>query len=487
MGTVNPQSTARRALLTLVLWAGFWLLGAGVVAALVWVPVAESLYSGGVGGAGIFAAAGAITVLWALRPRWSFRRRRHEDAEFLSKERFPALHALVADVARRVGTRVPTKVYLDDRATAFITIERRWGGLRREAIVGVGFPLFALLSREELASVLAHEFGHHAGGDLSLGPWVYRTRFSIASAVDTLEDSAFFLDVPFRLYGQLFLRVSGAVSRQQELAADALAARTCGPEATARALHKAHVLAPLWSAYLHHDVIPIIEKSVRVPLLAGFRAFLHEQSWRSEIQRDIEEEERRPPSPWDSHPPFDERLRSLGHEGLRESEPLPVKELETGGCLELLGGEASAEEIFYEQKTRGSLVSLKWEELGEKVVMPEIARHLTGGALDPRRTPLRALPELLREGPRLWDRARTQGLDILSPEAKRHRARLLLVQWLSAALAEHGFVPELRPGMNLRLQHEGHFVEPASVVDWVIKGVWTEEQYLAWSALIEQL
>ena len=40
MGTVNPRSTARRALLTLVLWAGFWLLGAGVVAALVWVPTA---------------------------------------------------------------------------------------------------------------------------------------------------------------------------------------------------------------------------------------------------------------------------------------------------------------------------------------------------------------------------------------------------------------------------------------------------------------
>lgn len=487
MGTVNPQSPARRALLTLVLWAGFWLLGAGVVAALVWVPVAESLYSGGVGGAGIFSAAGALTVLWALRPRWSFRRRRHDDAEFLSRERFPALFALVEDVARRVGTQVPSNVYLDDRVTAFITIERRWWGLRRQAIVGVGFPMFALLSREELASVLAHEFGHHAGGDLTLGPWVYRTRFSIASAVDSLEDSAFFLDVPFRLYGQLFLRVSGAVSRQQELAADALAARTCGPEATAQALHKAHVLAPLWSAYLHHDVIPIVEKSVRVPLLEGFRAFLREKSWRPEIQRDIDEEARRPPSPWDSHPPFDERLRSLGHEGHREGEPLPLKELETGGCLELLGGEVNAEELFYEQKTRGNLVSLRWEELGEKVILPEIAKHLTGGALDPRRTPLSALPELLREGPKLWDRVRAHALDILSPEAKRQRARLLLVQWLAAALAERGFVPELRPGQQLRLQHEGHFVEPASVVDWLTQGVWTEEQYRAWSSLIEQL
>jgi Zn-dependent protease with chaperone function len=483
---VSSQSTTRRALLTLVLWAGFWVLGLAVVAALAWVPIAESLYSGGLGWAGFFSAAGALTVLWALRPRWSFRRQR-EELEYLSQERFPALHALVDDVARQVGARVPRKLFLADQATAFISMKRRWFGLRREAIVGVGFPMFALLSREELASVLAHEFGHHAGGDLTLGPWVYRTRSAIASAVDTLEDSAFFLDVPFRLYGQLFLRVSGAVSRQQELAADALAARTCGPEATARALHKAHVLAPLWSAYLHHDVIPIIEKSVRVPLLEGFRAFLREKSWRAEILHDIEEETRRPPSPWDSHPPFEERLRSLGHEGPREGESLPLKELEAGGCIALLGGEATAEEVFYEQKTRGSLVSLRWGELGEKIILPEIARHLTGGALDPRRTPLNSLPELLREGPGLWDRVRPPGLDILSPEAKRQRARLLLVQWLAAVLVERGFVAELRPGMHLRLQHEGHFVEPASVVEWLTRGVWTEEQYLAWSSLIEQL
>jgi len=483
---VSSQSTTRRALLTLVLWAGFWVLGLVVVAALAWVPVAESLYSGGLGWAGFFSAAGALTVLWALRPRWSFRRQR-EELEYLSQERFPALHALVDDVARQVGSRVPRRLFLADQATAFISMERRWFGLRREAIVGVGFPMFALLSREELASVLAHEFGHHAGGDLTLGPWVYRTRSAIASAVDTLEDSAFFLDVPFRLYGQVFLRVSGAVSRQQELAADALAARTCGPEATARALHKAHVLAPLWSAYLHHDVIPIIEKSVRIPLLEGFRAFLREKSWRAEIMHDIEEEARRPPSPWDSHPPFEERLRSLGHEGPREGEPLPLKELETGGCIELLGGEAHAEEVFYEQKTRGSLVSLRWGELGEKIILPEIARHLTGGALDPRRTPLSSLPELLREGPGLWDRVRPPGLDILSPEAKRQRARLLLVQWLAAVLVQRGFVAELRPGMHLRLQHEGHFVEPASVVEWLTRGVWTEEQYRAWSSLIEQL
>ncbi|MBN1203505.1 MAG: M48 family metallopeptidase [Myxococcaceae bacterium] len=465
MGTVNPRGAARRALMTLVLWAGFWGLGAAVIGVLAWVPVAEMRYRG-LGLAGILSAAGALSVVWALRPRWWFHKK-HEELPPLSREQFPALFALIEDVARRVGTRAPRKVYLADQATAFIRMERRWWGLRREPVVGVGFPLFAFFSREELASVLAHEFGHHAGGDLTLGPWVYRTRVAIASAVDSLDDSAFFLDVPFRLYGQLFLRVSGTVSRQQELAADALAARTCGPRATSSALRKVDVLAPLWGAYLGHDVIPIIERSVRVPVLEGFRRFLAEKSRRAEINRDLEEEARRPVSPWDSHPPFEDRLRSLGHEVRAAGGALPLEELGTEGCLELLGGEAGAEEAFYAQMTRGELVTLGWEEVGEKVILPEIAKHLAGSPLDPRRTSMSDLPELLREGPALWDRIRPSGIDILSPEAKRQRARQLLVQWLAVTLAEQGYRPEFHPGANLRVSRDGDSVEPAVVVEQV--------------------
>jgi Zn-dependent protease with chaperone function len=484
MGAVSPPGAARRAILTLVLWAGFWVLAAAVVAVLAWVPVAEARYRG-LGLAGILSAVGALTVLWALRPRWWFQKKR-EELPPLSREKFPALFALIEDVARRVGTRAPRKVYLADQATAFITMERRWWGLRREPVVGVGFPLFAFFTREELASVLAHEFGHHAGGDLALGPWVYRTRVAIASAVDSLDDSAFFLDVPFRLYGQLFLRVSGTVSRQQELAADGLAARTCGARATSSALHKVHALAPLWAAYLGHDVIPIIERSVRVPVLEGFRRFLTEKSRRAEINQDLEEAARRPPSPWDSHPPFEERLRALGHEVEAAGTAPPLEALEKEGCLELLGGEAGAEDAFYAQMTQGELVRLGWEEIGEKVILPEIAKQLEGSSLDPRRTSMSDLPELLREGPALWDRIRPAGIDILSPEAKRQRARHLLVQWLAATLAERGFRPEFRPGANLRVSRDGDSVEPAAVVEQVATGLGAGAQSLEWGRSLDE-
>jgi len=44
----------------------------------------------------------------------------------------------------------------------------------------IGLPLMKALTRQQLAAVLAHEFGHLAGGHGRLGNWVYRLRFGWA-------------------------------------------------------------------------------------------------------------------------------------------------------------------------------------------------------------------------------------------------------------------------------------------------------------------
>lgn len=480
MESVNPPGLARRAALTVVLWAGFWLLGLAVAGALLWVPIAEARYTGSPGLGGVLAALGAVTVLWALRPRGWFSRERNE-AEPLTREQFPELFTLLDQVATRARTAAPRKVYLSGEATAFIGTERRWFGLKREPVVGIGLPLFAFLDREELASVLAHEYGHQMGGDLSLGPWVYRTRRSIALAVDSLEDSAFFLDVPFQLYGRFFLRMSGTVSRQQELAADALAASVCGPLPTAEALRKVHALAPLWQAYFAHELEPLFEQRVRVPLLEGFRRFVAEERRRRDVEADLREVLERPPSPWDSHPPLEERLRGLGRAGDGPGAP----RLPPTGCLELLGGEKAAEEAWFERVTVEGLVALQWEELPEKIVLPDLQKQWVGSAIDPRRMSLRALPGLLKEGEALWKRIRPPGIELLSPEGQRQRVRQLLVGWLGAALAHRGFTPELRPGAYLRMSCEDVSVEPQAIVERLTAGALTEEQYLEACEVLE--
>lgn len=481
MEPVNPPGMARRAALTVVLWAGFWLLGLAVAGALLWVPIAEARYTGSAGLGGVLAALGAVTVLWALRPRGWFSRERNE-AKPLPRESFPQLFALLDQVATRAGTRAPSKVYLSAEATAFIGMERRWFGLKREPMVGLGLPLFAFLTREELASVLAHEYGHQTGGDLSLGPWVYRTRRSIALAVDSLEDSAFFLDVPFQLYGRFFLRMSGTVSRQQELAADALSASLCGAGPAAEALRKVHALGPLWGAYFGHELMPLFQQRVRVPMLEGFRRFVAEERRRRDVEEDLREVMERPPSPWDSHPPLKERLRGLGRDGEAAS---PASYLPLTGCLELLGGEQAAEEAWFERALTGSLVALRWEELPEKVLLPEMQKQWAGSPIDPRGMTLRALPELLKEGESLWRRIRPPGIELLSPEGQRQRVRQLLVGWLESALSHRGFTPEQRPGAYLRMTCDDVSVEPQAIVERLASGALTEEQYLEACEVLE--
>ncbi|WP_342376194.1 M48 family metallopeptidase [Myxococcus stipitatus] len=481
---MSSSGVGRRAVLTVVLWVGFWMMGLAVVAALLWLPFTEMFVTGGLGLSGILAGAGAVTVLWALRPRGWFARREQSDVEPLTREGFPALFALLDEVAQRAKAKAPQKVYLSVEATAFITMESKWFGLRRMPVVGIGLPLFAFLEREELASVLAHEYGHHQGGDLALGPWVYRTRRSIALAVDALEDSAFFLDVPFQLYGRFFLRTSSAVSRRQELQADALAASVCGVQATSAALRKVHALAPYWQAYLEQDLVPLFQEQVGVPMLEGFRRFLAEPRRRTEMEQRIEEELLRPASPWDSHPLLEERLRSIGNTA--DASATVPELLPLSGCVELLGGEREAESAWVERSIRGTLVSFHWEEVAEKVISPGMQKGWAGSDLDPKRMPLDALPGLLKEGEALWNRVRPPGIDVLSPEGKRQQVRRMLVGWLGTALVHRGFIPEVRPGANLRLVLGDISVEPASILRRLSSGELSEADYRAACELMEE-
>ena len=480
MEALRRQSLTSRALLVVALWAGFYVLALGLALGLAWIPIAQARYSDTFGFGAIAAGAGAITVLWALRPRWWFKKKKEEDRfEPLSREEAPELFAFAEQVAAKVGAKPPRKLYLSGGPNASAAVESRWLGLVRERMVAIGLPLLAFLEPDELGAVLAHEFGHHVGGDVALGPWVYRTRAAIGRAAESLEDSSFFLDLPFRAYGDLFLRASTSVSRQQELAADAVSAGAFGAQATAAALRKVHELGPLWAAYFAHDAGPAISAGARVPLIEGFRRFLAEKKRRQAVQRDIDDLASGPPSPWDSHPSLEERLAAVGQAGSRP----PV--LASGGCLHLAGGERRAEELWYARAISAPLRAAGWEELGPGFVIPEIVKALKGTALDPARTPPSALPSLLREGAALWDRVRPAGLDLLSPEAKRRRAQQLLTDWLSAALSHRGFVAQVRPGAALALVGNGEEVDPAALVEGLGGGALDEHEYTEFCAGVE--
>src|SRR4030095_10177304 len=98
-------------------------------------------------------------------------------------------------------------------------------------IMILGLPLIAVLNVSELRGVIAHEFGHYAGGETKLAPLIYRTRDAIGRTVFGLSNSQGFqklLSFPFLWYRLLYLRATQAVSRRQELDADRMAARVAG-------------------------------------------------------------------------------------------------------------------------------------------------------------------------------------------------------------------------------------------------------------------
>jgi Zn-dependent protease with chaperone function len=89
-------------------------------------------------------------------------------------------------------------------------------------VLAVGVPVMMVLDPNELASVLAHEFGHFHGGDTRLGPLVYRTRAAMAR---TLNAASGWVQGIFKAYASFYLSHSQGISRAQEFAADRLAAR----------------------------------------------------------------------------------------------------------------------------------------------------------------------------------------------------------------------------------------------------------------------
>jgi hypothetical protein len=169
-----------------------------------------------------------------------------------------------------------------------------------------------MLSVDELRAVLAHEFGHYHGGDTALGPWIYRTRSAIGRTLASLSRHSSLLMKPFHWYGLGFLRITHGISRSQEYAADALAARVVGATPLATGLRKIHGAAEVFLPYWHTEVAPILEHGYRPPIAEGFTKFLASPDVSSHIATSISQAlAGEKVDPYDTHPPLRERLAAI--------------------------------------------------------------------------------------------------------------------------------------------------------------------------------
>jgi Zn-dependent protease with chaperone function len=311
----NNPSLLGRALLALALMIGFYLLAVGITLGLLYVVYAEVRYAHRITPRLALAClAGAGAILWSVIPR---RDHFQPPGPQLDPARQPRLFKELCSVAESVRQTMPAEVYLVPDVNAWVSSRGGVMGFGSRRVMGVGLPLLQVLSVAECRAVLAHEFGHYHGGATALAPWVYKTRVAIGRTLQSLQEG--FLHLPFLWYGKLFLRVSHAVSRQQEYAADALAARVVGAGALVGGLKSVHRAAEAFQAYWRGEVAPVLSAGFRPPVAAGFAAFMNAEHISRETASSLAREmENQTESPYDTHPSLKDRIVALGGEKIPE-------------------------------------------------------------------------------------------------------------------------------------------------------------------------
>jgi Zn-dependent protease with chaperone function len=232
----NAKLTSRAvlAMLVLVAFYVFTLCTIAFLLLITWLQVQlfSQPRSGGVMilAALIIPPLGAVGIFLAIMPRGP---RLGYPGRGLNPKRAPELFDVLRGVARQAHQKMPRAVYLFKEPNAFVGNR----GLFLGQAMGLGLPLFDVLTVDELRAIVAHEFGHHANRAGPITRMVYRATRTFGAAT-AAAGAVPFLDGVFEIWTEVFLRLAMPISRQYELRCDELACRITGVDTTIRALTK---------------------------------------------------------------------------------------------------------------------------------------------------------------------------------------------------------------------------------------------------------
>jgi Zn-dependent protease with chaperone function len=463
----DTKHLAWRAALAVALMVSFYVLALAVAGVLVAIPwLLWSVSKGAMLKLGFFCLVGAWLILKAILPRPD---RFEPPGPLLEPQKQPRLFAEIRDLAARTGQDVPAEVYLIPDVNAWVAQRGGFMGLGSRRIMGLGLPLLQTLTLPELRGVIAHEFGHFHGGDVAIGPWIYKTRAALVRTVSELAQHSKALSQVFIWYGNLFFRITHAVSRHQEVLADRLAVRVVGVEAFASGLRGSNSAGIAFAPYWHGFVAPVLSAGFAPPLAAGFETFLSTPTVAGMLADALKHQAlHQKPNPYDTHPPLAERLAALGVGRAK------APRVEGPAALSLLNDvpalEAALVKVMAGGRTHGAL---GWNEVGDKVWLPmwegyapELTKELAGV------TPA-SLPELEWEriGRRLIGRSKGD---------PKEAAEFGVGVGLALVLAKAGFAVETLPGTSHALVGLGERVEVFRVRDRLAAG---QEAVDAWLSL----
>jgi heat shock protein HtpX len=336
-----------------------------------------------------------------------------------------------------------------------------------------------LLSTPQLRAVIAHEFGHFHGGDTLLGNWVYRTREAIIRTVQSLSGG--WLQAPFRWYAQLFLKLTQAVSRQQEFAADRLAAEVGGSNHVAGSLRVVHAAGPLFDKYWQEEVVPVLQAGYRPALADGFSRFMRAPHITEIAARLLaHESEEAESDPYDSHPSLSERLAAIATVPTQPDEPTPAYRL----VPDLAALETSLLAYLFGDQQVENLSALDWDQVAQVVYTP-----LWQQSAEPFRPLLsavtaEALPRVLETPGSLLAELRQQVGRPLNEDEQHYALARATGTVLASALLERGWTAQVAPGEAIRFERDGKSFDPFAVSFHLMRGDVTPE---GWQTTCQEL
>lgn len=320
---------------------------------------------------GLLVALGMVVaglvIAWSLLPRFD---RFVAPGPELRREEHPALFRELDRVAALIDEQSPKHVYLVGDVNAFVAERGGFMGLGSRRVMGLGLALLNVLTVSELRAVLAHEFGHFAGGDTSLGRWIHKTRLALVRTLNNLGETGNALSevgalavvfavvhAPFRWFFAFYMRFTQALSRRQEFDADAVAAQLEGSAALISGLTTVRRAAVAHQLFLGCELGPLISKGLLPPIGEGFRHFVGEDAIDAEVSRMLDQDEA-PEDPWDSHPPLAHRIAALQRLGG------PKRATDERLAVELLRNVSVLEAAVAQTWVDGPLQAISWPHAG---------------------------------------------------------------------------------------------------------------------------
>ena len=457
---------------------GFYVLAIALAGALVYIPYAEWVYAHRIHYKVAIGCIGAAAViLWSIFPRID---RFAPPGPELRPDRHPGMFKAIREVAERTKQELPASVYVVPEINAWVAQRGGIMGLGSHRVMGIGLPLLQVTTVSQFKAILAHEFGHYYGGDTSLGPWIYKTRKAIGRTLENLGDDSW-IRKPFIWYGNMFLRITHAISRQQEFSADQLAGRIYGPDTSIEALKAVYAHSSTFRNYWHSEVAPVLDAGHRPPIAEGFQAFVAARPTATAVSASLEEEmKERPDDPFDTHPGLLNRIKALSSLPKRkppEKEPSAISLIHDLPALET----EMLAFITGEQEMQ-ALKAIQWRTVGSDIYLPlwEQAVGKNSGAFQGMTANM--IAEAATDLPSFVRKLDAGGEQVSDDDEREQRTIGLLGAALSLALQRQGWQVNALPGEEVTLELKGVSVQPFVVVRRLAEGTMRAEEWQQQSA-----